>query len=242
MMLNVMILEDCSKNRLVLETIIRSISDSIHVFSASALKEAKELLKKGIQFDLFFLDINLSSEQNNEPDYSGLTFAKELREIGGYEFTPVVFVTSIAELEIPAYRETACYRYLIKPYQKEEVREVIRKALHSKSQRDGRQITIKKDGVNFRIPTIEILCLKAVPRGTELILREESVFVKYRSLKQMLEELMPEPFVQCHRMFAVNTLYIEYVDLVNGMIKLQGLNEPVEIGVTYKSRMRSLLK
>lgn len=238
-MLNVMVLEDCVENKEALETMIRSISNDIHVFSVSTKKAAKELIESAKTFDLFFLDINL--EPNKTGDISGIEFAKEIRFISGYEFTPIVFVTSLASLEILSYRETQCYRYLIKPYQKEEVLEIVHKVINYKKEKKEKQITIKKDGINYRIKTSDIVFLKAVPRGVELKLVHETVFVKYFSLKQILEEIGLDFFVQCHRMYAININYMEYADLVNRMIKMKGYQEIVEIGVTYKNVIRSLI-
>lgn len=236
-----MILEDCSKTRKTLELIIGNISDNIHVFSAATIKQAGQLLNRELKFDLFFLDIHLDRNQTPKEDISGFYFAKEIRKKEGYEFTPIIFVTSITELELPSYREASCYRYLIKPYHKKEVEEIVRKVLHAQDQKQGQQITIKKEGVNFRIPIAEIIYIKAVPRGIELILTKENVTVKYLSLKQILPQLPKKEFIQCHRMFVIHTEYIEYIDLVNRVIKLKGIAQTVEIGVTYKSRMRDFL-
>lgn len=65
-------------------------------------------------FDLFLLDVNLVKE--DKEDSSGLIFAEEIRSIIKYEFTPVVMITSVASLEIEAYRRIHCYQYLLKPY------------------------------------------------------------------------------------------------------------------------------
>ncbi len=43
-------------------------------------------------------------------------------------------------------------------------------------------------------------------------------------------------------MFVIHIGYIEYIDLVNGVIKLKEVTQTIEIGVTYKSRMRSFLR
>lgn len=241
MMLNVMVLEDCLKSSQILKSIIHNISNDIHVFCAFTLEQAEEFLKN-TKFDLFFLDIHLKPNQNLKGDISGFCFAKKLRKREEYEFTPIIFVTSITELELPSYREASCYRYLVKPYRRQEVEEIVKKVLRAKEQEKGQQITIKKDGINFRIYIADIIYIKAIPRGIELVLKNETISVKYTTLKQILQELPDKEFIQCHRMFVIHVGYIEYIDLVNGVIKLKEVTQTIEIGVTYKSRMRSFLR
>ncbi len=100
------------------------------------------------------------------------------------------------------------------------------------------QLTVKKAGVNYRIHIEDIICVEAIPRGVSLYLKEETLDVKYLTIKQLLEKLPSEQFLQCHRMFVVNTDYIDYVDTVNQMIRLNGIHKTIEIGITYKSNMR----
>lgn len=55
-----------------------------------------------------------------------------------------------------------------------------------------------------------------------------------------MEKLPEGQFVQCHRMYVVNRSFIDYVDIVNRIIRMKNLQE-VEIGVTYKTEIRGLL-
>ena len=64
--------------------------------------------------------------------------------------------------------------------------------------------------------------------------------IPYLSIKQILAKLPEEQFIQCHRMYVVNRSYIDYVDIVNRIIRMKGSQE-VEIGVTYKTEIRGLL-
>ena len=42
-------------------------------------------------------------------------------------------------------------------------------------------------------------------------------------------------------MFAVNKAYVKYYDLVNQIIQVEGYQEGIDIGVTYKTEVRRLL-
>ena len=79
--------------------------------------------------------------------------------------------------------------------------------------------------------------LYAIPRGVCLVLKKETMKVPYLSIKQIMEKLPEGQFVQCHRMYVVNRSFIDYVDIVNRIIRMKNLQE-VEIGVTYKTEIR----
>ena len=239
-MTTVLILEDCKESITALTTIIKGYREDIYVLFASSYREAMKLLMEESQIDIFLLDINLDDQDSS--DQSGLLFAKKIREVSKYAFTPIVFITSTAELELVSYRETQCYRYLTKPYEKETVLQVLERVIQSPQKGETAQITVKKDGVNYRIKVDDILCLEAIPRGVRIYLQGEFIDLKYVSIKQILDKLPEENFVQCHRMYVVNLFAIDYVDTVNRLIKIKGVSNMIEIGVTYKTEMRRILR
>ncbi len=64
--------------------------------------------------------------------------------------------------------------------------------------------------------------------------------VPYLSIKQLLEKLPNEKFLQVHRMCVVNQDYIDNIDTVNGFMRMNN-GEQVEIGITYKSDIKKRL-
>lgn len=238
-MVKILILEDNKDTRAALEAMIHRNFEEVEVFSAAGLEEAEEIRSSCRELDLFFLDINLNS--NKVDDSDGLVFAKKLREQQEYEFTPIVFITSILSLELTAYREIQCYRYITKPFNEREVTDIIHKVLNHTGNEERKSILVKKDGINYKILCDDIVYIEAISRGIRICLKDEQTEVRYMSLKQIFPKLPQNEFVQCHRMWIVNRKYVEYVDFVNQLIKLAGYKNPIEIGVTYKARIRSLL-
>ncbi|KSV58903.1 LytR/AlgR family response regulator transcription factor [Acetivibrio ethanolgignens] len=238
--MRILILEDQTESRNALIEIIKSISEEIEVTAIASEKEAIAALSCDREYSLFLLDINLDTTRLS--DTSGMNVARKIRKLHCYEFTPIVFVTSILSLELQSYRELQCYRYITKPFDRTEVAAIIEKVLlHSLEQREEASVTIKKDGINYKLSCDDILFIQAISRGVRLVLKTEELAVRYLTLKQLLPKLPQDEFLQCHRMYIVNQRYIEYVDTVNRMIKIRGSKEPVEIGVTYKTQIRSLL-
>lgn len=122
-MTEVLILEDEPASLQALLEILTAYSDDIRVHKASSLKEAKDLLDQEIRYGLFLLDVNLSGEDRE--DIGGILFAREIRERFEYTFTPIVMVTAIGNMEMQAYRELHCYQYIMKPFRREQVEEVV---------------------------------------------------------------------------------------------------------------------
>ena len=190
--MTVLVLEDNKESRRALGELLHKISDEIQVELTATREEAMEILERSDDIDLFLLDINLNIRDDNNMD--GLEFAKEIRERQNYAFTPVVFITSFADFEMTSYREAQCYSYLTKPFSRSEVEKIVRKVMISQEEKEEKYMTVKKDGVNFRIKVNDIVAVQAIVRGVSLVLRKESMDVKYLTIRQVLEELegMPE--------------------------------------------------
>ena len=238
-MARIFVLEDNKQSRETLKNMLCHISAEITVDTAADLAKARLLLHSTVSFDLFLLDVNLVKEDRE--DSSGLVFAEEIRSIIKYEFTPVVMITSVAALEIEAFRKIHCYQYILKPYSEDEVKAVVKKVLSHVRAEEKPYIIVKKDGINYKILCEEIVYCRAIPRGICLYLKGEKMEVPYLSIRQLMDKLPKQEFFQCHRMFAVNKAYVKYYDLVNQIIQVEGYQEGIDIGVTYKTEVRRLL-
>lgn len=238
-MTRIMILEDNKDSLNAITKMIEKVSKDMTTVSISSLEEARKVLQEAKEpFHAFLLDINLN--ENDTEDTSGLTFAGEVRNIRQYAFTPIVMITSLANLELRAYRELHCYQYIVKPFQEEEIQKLIRKLLFQTGETSEPFVLIKKEGINYKLFCKDIVCIKAIPRGVNIVLVKEEMKVLYLTIKQLMEKLPEEQFLQCHRMFVVNRDYIDYVDMVNGVIRMKNGTE-AEIGVTYKTKVKEAL-
>lgn len=232
-MIHVLVLEDDRTSLEVLEKILTEYSADICVHKASTYHEAKDLLDLDIRYGLFLLDVNLSGDDRE--DIGGIIFAREVREKFQYTFTPIVMVTAVGAMEMQAYRELHCYQYIMKPFHREQVEEVIEKVLAKENREKPPTVVIKKDGINYQVKCEDIRYIEAIHRGICIHMKKENWNVPYVTLKQMLSKVPKDMFVQCHRMFAVNKREVEYYDTVNRIVKLKNCEDSVEIGVTYKT-------
>ena len=228
-MIRILILEDQEISRKALKEMILSIGGpgQIVVDEAASFSMAKSLIESDVNYSAFFLDINLDEANSN--DMSGMDIAAFIRGYIKYELTPIIMVTSIASLEMEAYRRLHCYQYLIKPYMRVDVENVVKKLLALQNVKEEKSIVVKKDGINYRIKCNAIVFVKAVPRGICLYLKKEVMKIPYLTIVKLLEQLDKDEFIQCHRMFVVNKKYIENVDFVNRMIKMEYYDEDGEM-------------
>lgn len=241
-MTRILVLEDSKDCLNAITVMLKKVSERVCVVSANSLKEARTALAEKAQppFQAFLLDINL--DIHNKDDLSGITFAREVRMKREYAFTPIVMITSLANLELTAYRELHCYQYLIKPYNEQDIKKLAGKLLFLSQQGETRDafVVVKKDSINYKIFCKDIVCVKAVPRGVLFVLLKEEMKIPYLSIKQLLEKLPSDKFLQVHRMCVVNQDYIDNIDTVNGLIRMDN-GEQVEIGITYKNGIRKRL-
>ncbi len=241
-MTRILVLEDSKDCLNAITAMLEKVSDRVCAVPVNSLEEARAALAEETQppFQAFLLDINLDC--NDKEDVSGITFAREVRMRREYAFTPIVMITSLANMELTAYRELHCYQYLIKPYNEQDIETLAGKLLFLSQQGETRDafVVVKKESVNYKIFCKDIVCVKAVPRGVLLVLSKEEMKVPYLSIKQLLDKLPNDKFLQVHRMCVVNLDYVEYVDTVNGFIRMKN-GEQVEIGITYKSDIKKRL-
>ncbi len=239
-MINILVLEDQKDSREALCKMIASYNreNEVEIDSAATYEEAEKLLNNKKTYNGFFIDINLDIE--NENDQSGIEFARLLRKNRKYEFTPVIMVTSIASLEMTSFREIHCYQYIVKPYDRKTVEDVIQKIIMHDKVAEEKYIIVKKNGINYKIKCDAIQYVQAITRGVQIKLTKETVKVPYLTIKEFMKKVDPEDFIQCHRMYVVNKKHIVSIDVVNRMIELEDKNM-VEIGVTYKDKIKDFV-
>ena len=107
-MKKILILEDKEIHIKILENILKDINN-IQVLVAKTIEEAYKLAMENT-INLFLIDIILDTEVRG--DVSGLRFVEAVREIPKYSFTPLIFITSLEDPKLFAYKELHCFGYI----------------------------------------------------------------------------------------------------------------------------------
>ncbi|HZU99430.1 MAG TPA: response regulator [Planctomycetota bacterium] len=98
---------------------------------------ALEQVEKGERFDLVITDLNM-------PGLAGDELLRKLKE--RTPFTPVIVVTGVRDIEaIEECFKSDAYRYLRKPFTKDELLGLVKQALHEASTSSGRFSRVRRD-------------------------------------------------------------------------------------------------
>lgn len=148
--------------------------------------------------DLTLLDIRLNGRK------SGIEVAQFIRD--QEQPKPFIFLTSqIDKKNIDDAKVTFPAGYLSKPIQKESLIASIEIAIHKGSLDEKVETISFYDGEKrYIIPIQNIHYIQSVHVYVEIFIKDRSPILQRTSLKNLLEELPPDKFIQTHRSFIVN--------------------------------------
>ena len=250
-MKQILILEDNELTRNKLIRIIKLMEKRVNVHAFSNEEEALgfAMIHK---IDLFLVDIILHPEKRN--DFSGITFAERIHECPFCGASDIVFITSLAGLEVDLLHRVHCYDYIEKPIDEERVKHLIDEILSrgEKSSKLPERMYFRNDGINYSMDVAEIryvvhqnriLYIYNGIKGIECLPPytpngKECIEVPNLPLKQFMKRVRDSIFLSPLKGTAVNIAYIESVDYVNQYIQLNGIKERVSMGSVMKKKFR----
>lgn len=239
-MKNVLILEDNEATLELVGNLINEIDSNAKVYKTSTLPDAYQMAVEH-KINLFIIDIIIDNSIRN--DVSGLRFVEKIRDINKYAFVPVIFITSLVDPEIHAYKKLHCYAYLEKPLLIKEAKKLIGEALQFPEQKQEEGILFfRKDGVIYAVNKEEIVYITSHAGKVTITTVKDELTLYYRNCKYLLNELDSDQFIQCGRGAIVNKTFIDNVDPVNRVIKLTGDFGTLEIGIVLKKKFMEKIK
>ncbi|WP_396163682.1 LytR/AlgR family response regulator transcription factor [Flavobacterium sp.] len=199
--MQVLIIDDESKARSLLTTILKEYCNEV-----SSIKEAATLLEgvailKSNKIDILFLDIEM-------PQHSGLEL---------FDFIPVesvnfeiIFTTAYSEYAIKAF-EFSAIDYLLKPLRPNKVKEALELKNSLSSDKFSKLALPVEDGVLF-VKLDEIYVLEADGMYTTFHLTQSRKILISKPMKYFSDLLEnKELFYKPHRSFLVNLKYLQKV-------------------------------
>lgn len=236
-MKNVLIVEDKDTHRKTLSVLLRNLRCNIQIYEAGNIEEAYSIAMEN-NINLFLIDIILDVEGFG--DVSGLRFAENIRNVSKYSFTPLIFITSLEDPQLYAYREIHCFGYIEKPFEPLEVERLVRKALEFPEVKDeDTNIYFRKEGIVYSVKRKDIIYIEVSKRKLVIHTTKEELTMSYKSCEQLLRELASDDFLQCSRYVIINKNFVQSVDYINRYIKLHGVERVVEIGTSMKKRVKN---
>lgn len=232
----VLIIEDEDYQLEMLEQIVSAASEDVEIHTADNVALAYQILMEKT-IDVFVVDIIMDTEKPG--DTSGIRLVEKVRRIPKYMFTPVIFVTSLEDPDMYAYKDLNCIDYIEKPYEPEQIIPTLKKALNYTTNREeDTRINFRKDGILYPINIKDIVYMEVLKRIMHIHLAsEDTLEIPYRTCKQVMEEADSPRLIQCSRSTIVNKDYILSIDVQNQYIVFKKNFGRVDIGITYKRRI-----
>jgi len=189
---------------IIADTIQRYLEQNGHevVGSAISYQEAEKIFLAE-KPDLALLDIRLSG------DKSGVDFARFIQQ----QPFPIPFIYLTSQLDsrsIDQAKETFPAGYLSKPIQIQSLFATIEIAMYSHISKNSEQqiITINKGDSNMVVSFKDIVYLQSDHIYVKIHLTNDDFIIHRSSLKELLDLLPGEQFIQTHRSYAVNRNWI----------------------------------
>ena len=236
----VLILEDNLQTAQAIVDIVRKNEQKITIRYTSSIQEAYKIsIEETI--DVFIIDIILLTTKPG--DTSGIKFAKAIRRIERYYFTPMLFITALADPELYAYRDLHCFGYIEKPFSEDQIQSLLADALHYQTKRvEDSTVYFRKDGILYSAKLSQIIYIQVQHHKMQIVMEKDTMEIPYKTIKSFLEETDSSNFFQCNRYTVLNRNYIEHIDLNNRYIKMIGRKELLEIGGTFRKELQKLIK
>lgn len=178
----------------------------------------EELLAEADKLSVVFLDIYM-------PGMDGIKAGYELKSKNPN--CKIIMATGAEKLYKEGYKLGA-YRFMTKPFQKEELQEVIESLI-----RDGvirKSIMVHKNRTMYRIPINDICYVRSMNDAVELVCKE-GVYRKRSTLERM-EKMLDDGFYRISRGSIVNMNKI--AEYENGIVTV--CNKKLKVAVRRKTK------
>ena len=235
----VLILEDNASILMYLEKLVKEVECNLSTFTLSNIKDAYQCALEN-QIDLFIIDIIL--EPNKPGDTSGFKFAEAIRRIKGYAFVPLIFVTSLEDMQNISYEVTHCYSFVEKPFDPVQVKNVVQQCLKFPDiENRNKKLVYRVDGVLLSVNQNDIIYVQCQNHDLYIYTDRNGVIkVPYLTLKKFMHEISSTEFLQCSRDTVCNMEYFENCDPVNGIIQVKN-GDRLNVGPRFKRKVREVI-
>lgn len=211
---------------------------------ASNCSEAENILRHTVP-DIALIDIHLRGKDD------GIKLAGSIR--AKYDI-PIIFITSYADsATVEKAKQIKPDGYIVKPFAKEDLYTSIEIAvfnyaskrnsgLFNESDAGGSvvirdSIFIRKDYMLIKIRFDDLIWIKSELNYLELYCVENKHLVR-STLKEFVEKLPSDSFLQVHKSFCINQKYITAID--HSSVWLKKIQIP--IGRSYFGKVKNILK
>jgi len=235
-MFTILIVEADIQQSTNMKETLNELDENLIVYEAQSKNEAL-YISNLVSIDIFYVDMDLK-------DSTGIDFAKELRKVKRYEFSWIVFLAINIAYMVQAFKETHCYDYILKPYQKKDILELTSTLISGKYtnniiENQKKNLVFQlKSGLSIKMNLDEILFIEVILRTCIIHTKTGKYEVRGLSLKDTLELIDCGDIIQSYRSFLINVKYMKKVQNINSKLSriyFENYNEAALLGYKFKS-------
>lgn len=235
-MTKILVVDDELLSRKKIRRFLEQRPETFDVLEASNGIEALDLIESQNP-DIVFLDIEM-------PEMNGMDLVQTI----GTPHFKLIFQTAYAEFAVEAFEKNAL-DYILKPFNQERFNQALDKALGgqttSSQQLTGLSNALSQDDVyltkvvvkrgmkNTLIPVEEVLWFKSENHYT-YVCTKDFEYIYSEPLKDLIQKLNPDQFMQVHRNAIVNSQYIK--DIIQGDNMKLVLENGAEVPVSRSNK------
>ena len=223
-------IEDEIPAQKILQNFINKVPHLTLLGTFKAAIEANSFMRNN-KVDVVFLDVNL-------PDISGIDFIKTVKDPPS-----IIMTTAYPDYAVSSFELDTIVDYLVKPFSLDRFLRAINK-LQSKTVVDAHTVTndaqaifVNVDKTHHKIILDDIIYVES-DRNYITILTQTQKLSYIDSLKNWVEKLPQDQFVQIHKSYIINSKRVEKISGNEVYI----FDRRLPIGRTYKQALLKQLK
>ena len=199
--------EDKEYNRL-----IELLSDCKYNYTIERFNEGQALLDKyyPYKYTLILMDIYMEG-------LSGIDTVAKIRTVD--KITTIAFTTTSLDHALDGYRHHV-NRYLVKPYDVEELMETIELAYTA--MQNIPSISINTNNKTINVPFTHIRYMEQIGKDITLYLMDSNEVKPQTKISELLKTLPQPPFYQSHKSFVVNLTHVKYLNKELNVFEMNG--------------------
>lgn len=218
-MLRICICDDVKRQRMDLKSIICTSLElngiDFTITECESGEDVLSLLMKGeYNFDIIFLDIEMNNRLN------GIETAKQVRALN--ETVVIIFVTGFADYVFDGY-EVRAFNYILKPYKKEKIIDVLLEALKQVKQLENKFFLVQTNKNVYKICLSEIIYFASDKRKIKVVTGKK-VYELYGKMDD-IEKGLPDFFVRIHQRYLVNLNHV--LSITNNYVEIRNEKLPI---------------
>ncbi|MDE5965586.1 MAG: LytTR family DNA-binding domain-containing protein [Lachnospiraceae bacterium] len=228
-MWTVLILEDDIAQQNALHAMLAEEFPDMKILKAATYNEALDMIKREC-IQLFLLDIRLK-EKN--PAHTGIALGKYIRSLPAHQFTPILFLTALADEISAAVNSIHCYNYLVKPFLREDFISAIRELSVSPMMQEHFIELTDINGVILHLKPAKLSYVTTKNKVLHLHMPDDIYRSRDCTLAK-LAALLPKRFIRCHKSYIVNCDMVENYDKTARYLVLAATGTRIPVGKEFK--------